>query len=220
MVTFLRGERPHKVLSLRHLNHSAFVLRFTRDDLRFIPGQHVTLGIPGLGERREYSVYNHPADDYLEVLVQTVADGVFTPGLARLQPGDVVMVDGPHGFFTLKPAELVRHHLLIATGTGISPFHSFVKSRPDMVFTLLHGVRDASGCFDRHDYGSGEYIACTSRSSEGDFTGRVTDFLKSYTIPVDSEIMLCGNSQMILDVWDLLLDRSIPPTRMRQEIYF
>lgn len=220
MVEMLRGEQPHQILSLRHLTPSTFVLRFSRDDLRFIPGQHVTLGIPGIGERREYSIYNSPHDDYLEVLVQLVDDGLFTPNLARLQSGDMITVDGPHGHFTLKPGEMDRHHLLIATGTGISPFHSFVKSWPNLSFTILHGVRDLSGCFDRSDYSAGEYIACTSRSSDGDFGGRVTDFLRNYTIPDDSEIMLCGNSQMILDAWELLLERSLPPARMRQEIYF
>ncbi|HBZ67529.1 MAG TPA: oxidoreductase [Bacteroidales bacterium] len=220
MVHFLRGEQQHRVISVRYHTATTFVLRFQRDELTFKAGQHVTIGIPDIGEMREYSLYNAPTDDFLEVLVKIVDDGRLTPRLALLKPGEQITVDGPNGYFTLRPGSLDRHHLLIATGTGISPFHSFVKSHPDLRFTLIHGIREASEACDRADFNSGAYIACTSRADDGDFMGRVTDFLKDFQIPADSEIMLCGNSQMILDVWELLLERNIPLERMRQEIYF
>lgn len=220
MIQLLRGEQQHTVISVRFLTETTFILRFQRDDLEFKAGQHITIGIPGVGEMREYSVYNAQTDDFLEVLVKIVDDGRLTPLLAKLEPGDHISVDGPNGYFTLLPESMKLHHLLIATGTGISPFHSFVKSYPGLQYTLLHGIRDASEAYGRDDFNLGKYVACTSRADDGDFRGRVTDFLKEYEIPADSEIMLCGNSQMILDVWELLLERHVPLVRMRQEIYF
>lgn len=220
MVQLLRGEQQHRVISLRFLTATTFVLRFDRDGLIFKPGQHITIGIPGIGEMREYSLYNSPTDDFLEVLVKIVDDGRITPRLARLKPGDYISVDGPNGYFTLRPDSLDSHHLFVASGTGVSPFHSFAKSFSELHYTLIHGIRDASEAYDRNDFNSGTYIACTSRSDDGDFRGRVTGFLKEFEIPAESEIMLCGNSQMILDVWELLLERNVPLERMRQEIYF
>jgi len=220
MVQFLRGEQTHRVLSVRHIAQSAFVLRLSREELVFNAGQHITLSIPGIGELREYSLYTSPADDYLEVLVTLVEDGQLTPHLSRLRPGDRVTIDGPNGYFALRPSSMHLHHLLIATGTGISPFHSFARTYPELQYTLIHGIREVSESYDKGDFRPGSYLACTSRSTDGHFHGRVTDFLRSYDIPYDSEIMLCGNSQMILDVWELLPEKGVDPGKMRQEIYF
>lgn len=220
MIQLLRGEQTHRVLSVRFLAGSAFVLRFSCEGLAFKAGQHVTLGIPGVGEMREYSLYNSPSDDYLEVLVKVVDGGMLTPRLASLAPGDAITVEGPNGYFTLNPSSLHRHHLLIATGTGISPFHSFVRTYPDLDYTLLHGIRDVSESYDQNDFRPGSYFACTSRSAEGHFHGRVTEFLRTYDFQPDSEVMFCGNSQMILDAWELLLEKGVDMGKMRQEIYF
>lgn len=220
MITFQRGEQPHTLLSVRFLTSEAIVLRLTRQDFDFLPGQHLTLGIPGVGELREYSIYSAPSDGYLEVLIKLIPQGKLTPRLAGLKPGDTLTVDGPNGYFTLNEQQRTKPQLFIATGTGIAPFHSMVRSFPALNYTLIHGIALPTEQYDRQHYHSDNYLSCTSRQPGGDFHGRITQFLLSYPKPAECEVMLCGNSQMILDVWELLLDEDFPMDKVRQEIYF
>ena len=43
---------------VRHLTESTYVLRFSRNGMKFIPGQHLVLGLTGSAELREYSIYS------------------------------------------------------------------------------------------------------------------------------------------------------------------
>ncbi|NJM14595.1 MAG: hypothetical protein HC896_03735 [Bacteroidales bacterium] len=42
--------------------------------------------------------------------------------------------------------------MFLATGTGISPFHSIVNSLPGLNYKLLHGVRYINEGYDKADY--------------------------------------------------------------------
>jgi NAD(P)H-flavin reductase len=79
---------------------------------------------------REYSVYSSPGDEYLEILVKEVDGGYVSTRLGALKPGDGVAVDGPFGFFTIDEDWRDHRYVFVATGTGISPFHDFVRSYP------------------------------------------------------------------------------------------
>ncbi len=50
-----RAARPHRVLHVRPVSQSAFVLRFTRENLSFQAGQWINLGLPRRREQREYT---------------------------------------------------------------------------------------------------------------------------------------------------------------------
>ena len=93
----------------------------------------------------------------------------------------------------------------IGTGTGIAPFHSMTGSYPGLNYTLLHGVRYGMKPTKGHHYPEERYMLCTSRDQEGDFNGRVTDYLRQMTLNSDTLVYLCGNCDMIYDVYDLLI---------------
>jgi len=120
------------VEELRHLTESTYVLKFSRNGMQFSPGQHISLGLPGSNELREYSIYSGIQDESLEVLIKEVDDGIVSRQLKNIKPGDAVKLKGPRGFF-LKPAnESGKTKLLfLSSGTGLAPFHSFVKSYPE-----------------------------------------------------------------------------------------
>jgi ferredoxin-NADP reductase len=220
MLTRLRGEQIHHTISVNYITPTVFILRITRRELQFKPGQHLTLGIPGVGELREYSIYSPPHHDYLEVLVRLVETGRLTPKLAKLRPGDEVLVDGPNGFFTLTDEQILHPQLFIATGTGIAPFHCFAASHKNLDYTIVHGVAFHTEQHDPGHYKPGCYIPCFSRERNLPFAGRVTDWLRQNQVTPQTEVMVCGNSQMILDVWEMLLDQQHPMEKVRQEIYF
>jgi len=213
--------KKHKVKEVRSLTDSTFVVRFERNGMEFQTGQFVLVGNKGAVDRREYSVYSGEQDDYLEILVREI-DGVkVSSKLKKLKAGDTIDVDGPFGFFKFDPKLFhSQEFLFIATGTGIRPFHSFVKTYPELNYKLVHGVRLASEAYDHNHFAKGKVILCTSGDAEGDFEGRVTDYLFLQDINAETNCFLCGNSEMIYEVFDILTGKGVPTSNIYSEVYF
>ena len=211
----------HKVLQIRYLTEYAFILRFDRRKMKFRAGQHLIIGLKGEMDQREYSVYSGENDDYLEILVREVSDGNVSSKLKNCQQGDLLEVNGPFGSFGIEPYDRhTRKLVFIATGTGISPFHSFVRSYPGINYKIIHGVRKSSEAYDRSEYETDRYILCTSKEKSGDHNGRVTSFLTKFRANSDSLFYLCGNGSMIYEVYHILRDKGIPEDSIISEIYF
>ncbi len=220
-LTEVKPDILYRIQSVRNLTDSTFVLRIDKHNLSFIPGQHITLGIPGDTQLREYSVYSPAQADYLEVIIKEVEDGLVSKKLKKLKKGDIVNVEGPFGFFTPDMDKLKSHKFLfIATGTGIAPFHSIVKSHPEIDYKILHGVRYANECYESSEYEKGRYTGCTSRDENGYFKGYVTDYLKQIDVDSNTLVYLCGNYEMIQDVYDQLTSKGLSSDNIRTEVYF
>ncbi len=212
--------KEHKILLNKKLTKNTFILRFEKKDLRFVPGQHLCVGVSD-DDDRPYSIYNGENDEYIEILIREVQDGNISKKLKQLKTNDLVSVEHPHGYFCIKDKlENNPEFVFIATGTGISPFHSFIKSYPDLSYTLIHGVRTTEEAYDADFYPEENYVLCTSRDSTGKFTGRVTDYIKTIELNPKSYYYLCGNSEMIDDVYNILESRGISRNNIRTETYF
>ena len=218
-----RAARPHRVVTVRPVSASAFVLRLTREGLGFRPGQWINIGVPRHREQREYSVYSSPADDFLEVLVKEIPGGALSPVLRRLAPGDSVEVDGPHGSFTLVEGGREAPRLLFcATGTGISPFHCMVRSSPGLDYRLLHGVRTSAEMYDHAAFHPVRTVPCMSAGAGGPgvHPGRLTDWLRKHPVDASTYCYLCGNSDMIYEAYGILADHGVPRSSIFAEVYF
>ncbi|HPR58526.1 MAG TPA: FAD-binding oxidoreductase [Bacteroidales bacterium] len=214
-------EQLCKVRQIRQITKAAYVLRFDRNDRGFTAGQHVILGLKDQNNAREYSVYSGENDDYFEILVKEVLNGTVSKQLKQLRSGAVLQMDGPMGTFTL-PAETIRYKkvIFIATGTGIAPFRSMVRSYPELDYLLLHGVRYAVEAYDRNEYQKEKYVLCTTADQKGDFRGRVTDYLMEHIPDPNAEFYLCGNTKMIHDAFDILTLKGVKPEQLHTEAYF
>jgi len=214
-------ENVYRIQSIKNLTESTYILRFDRNGMDFKPGQHLTLGLAGDTQLREYSIYSPNNVDYLEVLIKEVDEGHVSKKLKNVKVGQPVNVEGPFGFFTLDTKKTKdQEYLFIATGTGIAPFHSIAKSTENLKYKVLHGVRFGSEQYESDSYPKNQYIGCTSRDKEGDFHGRVTDYLKENEIDSNTLIYLCGNYEMIHGVYDILTNKGISPDNIRTEVYF
>ncbi len=211
----------HKVLQIRHLTDETFVLRFDRGNMQFRSGQHIIVGLQGEMDQREYSIYSGEEDDYLEILVREVLDGKVSLQLKQCKPGQLLEVNGPFGSFGLERSEIDSGKLIfIASGTGISPFHSFVKTYPGIDYTLIHGVRYKKEAYERHVYHPQRYVLCTSQETNDGYKGRVTGFLQKYPVDPDMLFFICGNNSMIYEVYYILRDKGIPAENILSEVYF
>jgi ferredoxin/flavodoxin---NADP+ reductase len=217
----MQNDNIHEIISIRHLTDAAYIIQMTRRGLKFRAGQHILLGKAGSIHNREYSVYSGENDTFFEVLIKEVDDGMVSKQLKKLQPGDKVQIEGPLGFFTIAP-ELINNgkFLFVATGTGIAPFHSFSQSYPEIDFLLLHGVRNANESYEKNHYPKERHILCTSGDKKGDFRGRVTEYIMKNPVSPDTHCYLCGNFNMIHEVFDLLEQQGVPPEQVHAEVYF
>ena len=213
--------KRHRILDVRFLTDSTFVVRMERNGLDFQTGQFILLGLNNEKERREYSVYSGEGEDFIEVLVREIDYGKVSGKLKKLQIGETVEVEGPFGFFKFNPKNFQSEKFLfIASGTGISPFHSFVKSHPGMDYKLVHGARFGHEAYDHPDFEQERIVFCTSGDSIGGFDGRVTDYLYDERIDSDTHCFLCGNSEMIYEVFDILTGKGVPISNIYSEVYF
>lgn len=210
----------YRMQQIRQLTPETYVMRFDRNGMNFRAGQHITLGIPGNNQVREYSIYSTEQDTALDVLIKEVNNGLVSRQLRKLIPGELLEVDGPFGYFTINEQNLHKKYLFIGTGTGVAPFRSITGTFPKLDYTLLHGVRYASEAYEKHRHPHNRYVLCTSRDRRGDFNGRVTDYLNQMALDSDTLVYLCGNCDMIYDVYDLLTAREVPSVNIKTEVYF
>jgi ferredoxin-NADP reductase len=143
-----------KVVVLRHklLSPSVIGLRLACIDgepIAFVPGQWVTLHVAAGGEveKRPYSIASAPdsaAPDTFELAVTLVEAGRVSTALHAMQPGDVLLMDGPYGFFT-REDHAAEDALMVGTGTGVAPLRSMVHAAlaapAGPRLTLLFGCR-------------------------------------------------------------------------------
>jgi ferredoxin/flavodoxin---NADP+ reductase len=226
-----RAARIHKVLGRRDLSASAFVLRISRENLSFAPGQWINVGPRGMREQREYSVYSAPGDDFLEILVKEIPGGLVSPALRRCKAGDPIEIEGPHGAFTLvEDSREAPRFLFCATGTGVSPFHCFTQSSTGLDYRLLHGVRTASDFTETAAFDPYRYVPCVSRGpaaataapsrSAAAFSGRLTSLLQAEPVDHSTYCYLCGNSDMIYEVYGILKEQGVSREHIFAEVYF
>lgn len=201
------------------ISPGVFVIGFVRTH-GFIPGQAIKLGIDETQPPRIYSICSGTNDDELCVLFNIKESGFLTPRLARLRTGNKILVSAPYGSFlgTDEPA------WWIATGTGIAPFRSMLRSGLGRNKRLVHGVRKLNQFYFSGEFaealGDNFYRCCSSESMDGVQDGRVTKFVREQKLPLDQKYYVCGQAQMAVEVRDILIAKGISFENIITEIYF
>ena len=203
-------------------------LKFKGPVLPYTSGQFTKVGLEVDGElvSRPYSYVSSPNDDFLEIVYVNVPDGVLTPKLHDLKVGDKLMtMEKSSGFFTMSEVPDGKNLWMLATGTGLGVFISLLRtSDPWQRFeniVLVHGVRNSNELiyqdqineFDKMNPGKFKYVQTVTREEkEGCLNMRIPAGLDSKMIQKsanleinhDSQIMICGNPDMINDTVELL----------------
>ena len=212
---------------------SLFSIKAKTGPLPFIAGQFVRLAIEGPEGRiqRAYSLVNPPDSEYQEFLVSTVADGLLSPLLQQLTPGDTVGISQPaSGFFILDEVPEGDNLWLIATGTGIGPYLSMLATaEPYQRFKhiiLVHSVRNSAdlaykelieGFVTQHT-GKLHYQPVVTREPHpGALQDRIPNLISNHKLQQQcgqllnskSQVMLCGNPQMITDTKAVLIEMGL-----------
>jgi ferredoxin-NADP reductase len=201
--------------------------------LEFVPGQFVSLtdSVKSRAITRAYSIASPPgAGNRFDLCLNRVDDGAFSPHLFDLAAGDAVDMQPPLGTFTLR--QPLRDSLLVATGTGIAPYRSMLKTvltSDAPAFTLLFGVRHESHLLYRNEF---EQMACefpqfrfwpTLTQPGPDWTGR-TGRVQAHLAEAigerrDIDIYLCGLRPMVDDMRQILKSMGFDRKQIRYEKY-
>lgn len=216
----------------------------------FTPGQFTVLGLPWTSPRhkaadpdgqepkdpsklimRAYSIASSSkAKEYLEFYIGMVRSGALSPRLFALNIGDRFYV-GPKfkGMFTLSEVPQEFNVALIATGTGVAPYMSMIRTEIaggfKRRFAVIHGAYHSS------DLGYNEelqmldtfsptfnYLPIISHPHEEPVKwdgpvgfvqklwtdGTLDKAWGSHPTPENTHVFLCGNPLMIDDVTRLL----------------
>jgi ferredoxin-NADP reductase len=211
----------HAVQEIETLTPETFLIHLDRNKFSFKPGQYAVLRNPETGEGREYSIYSSEKEDRLSFLVREIKDGDFSRYLRYLKVGSSIEIEGPRGFFILDDQSVGDAPVLfIATGTGISPFHSFATSYTNLNYHLLHGVHFADEAYGSDAFCPNRICLCTSREDKGNYFGRVTYYLRENKVAENTICYLCGNSEMIEEVTSILENYGVAPENIRTEVFF
>lgn len=222
-------------------NERLVSLRIAAEIEPFAAGQFAKLGLEIDGEivARPYSLVNAPGEPLLEVVFGIVPDGPLSARLAALEAGEGVLVSPrAAGFLVLDEIPQADHLWLMATGTGIGPFLSILKTpEPWQRFRqirLIHGVRHAvdlvySGTIrsfaDAHRDRFG-FVSVLSREPhpsalQGRIPATIADgsLEREAGLSIDaatSQILLCGNPDMVEDTTRALIERGLKKHRRRE----
>jgi len=238
------------VVGREQIHPGLIVLRVCPDDplFEFNPGQFAVLGLPGSAVRvadaepevpapeedklirRAYSIASACVERrYVEFYLTLITSGALTPRLFALEHGSRVFL-GPKasGVFTLDRTPPGKAIVFIATGTGLAPYVSMLRSvlahETERKFVVLHGA-----CYSWDLGYRGEleslarlrpnftYLPSITRPEQDPHfrgrVGRIQAILEQGALEQDAGIeldpqqvdfFLCGNPEMIKVVVGLL----------------
>lgn len=208
-----------RVLALDRLAETSFELRLERGGIEFTSGQLINIHGRTEFEDRSYTVCSGERDPHLAILFKLVPGGILTPQLAALTPGDLVTISGPYGEFVVR--DPTRPLVFFATGTGVAPCRSYIRTHAGLAVTLVHGARTEAELYYRDEWAGTAYHPCLTRESHaGMFAGRVTDFARANAFPEDAHYYLCGANEMIYEMQEILSQRGIERERVFTEAYY
>jgi len=212
-----------RVSEVNFLSEDLFELVLERDGMMFEPGNCFAISHPS-GASRPYSASSGVEDSQLRFLIRRMHGGRVSPWLADRTAGDPVYLSDPFGWFRPgQSGEPSDRSVFIATGTGIAPFVSALRSLPDLQpIVCLYGVRhlaDAAAL----DYLHGRCVLkpCISRESAPPYHhGRVTDLLDEVPIGGDINYYLCGLDAMIEEAGQRLQKHGVHYAQIHREVFF
>ena len=223
--------------------------QFVRDagpPLDFVPGQVIQVHFryaDGTPAKRSYSlatIHDHALGpgEAVEIAVSYVPGGAATALFEGLPEGGHVEASGPFGRFCLMPGDRNARYLLIATGTGVTPYRSMLPQLQSLMaergveVVLLQGARTPAELLYGDEFRAFadahpgfRYVPCLSRELPPDphpdvRHGYVQQHLGEFAPDAARDIAyLCGNPDMVDACFEALKGFGLPVPQIRREKY-
>lgn len=218
------------VVGLRLDNKSGRYFKFT-------PGQYVAIQTRRSGRpsaSRCFSIVSIPSDPQLQLAFRVTGD--YSYRLSRLQPGDVVYVQGPYGSFCVDE-RYDKDVVMLAAGIGITPLLSIARwltvTKSPMKATLVYSCRrvetapfiDELAELAQRNPNFRVVLACDTAPSQQragiiTITGRLTDeLLARLQPPTNTTYFICGSPAYMDHASALLKQGGVPNSRIIIEAF-
>lgn len=223
-------------------------MAFERADgamLNFIPGQFLQVHFQypdGKPTKRSYSVATIGTGDggsvrRIEIAVSYVEGGAATDLLGTLAEGGHIDASGPYGRFCLMDTDANHRYLLVATGTGVTPYRAMLPQLEKLAargaeVALIYGARNETELLYGEEFEAFaaknphfHFYPCFSRTPRAqprpnDRSGHVQVALAELKPEPEHDIAyLCGNPDMVDQAFALLKDAGLPIPHIRREKY-
>ncbi len=213
--------------------------------LAFQPGQFLQVHFhydDGSATKRSYSVAtvgdgSSPVQR-IEIAVSYVEGGAATKLFGELPVGGVIDASGPYGRFCLQEADSHPRYLLLATGTGVTPYRAMLPQIEKLLakggreVVLLYGARSEGELLYGEEFEAFArahpgftFHGCLSREVRaiprpGDRSGHVQNVLAELGPSASRDIAyLCGNPNMVDAAFTTLKEFGLPVPQIRREKY-
>ncbi|MFC3679456.1 flavin reductase family protein [Bacterioplanoides pacificum] len=228
------------VLTLRHETDDVFTLVLRPDKSwaarGFRAGQHVELICEkdGVRAHRTFSISSSPyylrQTGLFELTIRVQQQGAITPWLRQqFSQGGLVNISAPFGDFVLSPADNGRPLLMIAGGSGITPFRSMLAEMQALAgqrqVHLLYYARDAQQWLFRQEFERlTQQLPQFSLTLMNDAEHGLLQAGHLQQLPLDLnepqwQLMICGPTPMIQLARQLLRDAGVDDARVDYEYF-
>lgn len=209
-----------KLKAIEEIGNEVYTLKFERKH-EFLSGQVVAITTDLSIPPRLYSICSGNQEDEMAILFNVKHDGLLSPLLAQQKAGANLHVSAPFGAFLgdEEPA------WWIASGTGVAPYRSMLRSGLAGNKKLIHGGRTRDAFYFDNEMlpALGEnYIRCCSQETgPGLYDGRLTKWIREQKIEkTGMKYYLCGSAEMVVEVRDILIGKGVDIDDIMAEIYF
>ena len=213
------------------------------ESFRYFAGQHLTLKarIEGEDVRRSYSICAGAQEQKLRVAIKRVDDGLFSSwAVENIKPGQRIEVMEPAGHFNVPLVpDAARHHVAFASGSGITPILSLIKTtlaaEPRSRFTLIYGNRASSSVIFKEELEDLKdryltrlnlvFILSREQQDVDLFNGRIDaekcdQLLARWIDPTDIDVAyICGPQSMMEQVQERLMARGLAKSQIKLELF-
>lgn len=198
--------RVSKVIKETADTHSVYLTGRSIERFHFAPGQFANISFlqKGMWSIHPFSFSQEENGETLRFTMKELGD--HTKQLGTLRPGTHVLIDGPHGYFTLERA-MRKKILLIAGGIGVTPLRAMAGALEGSgkSATLLYGVRTVADIAFRSEFDAlNERGVCAvhyivSTPTEGYESGYLDQEKLLRLVPdfPERDIFICGPAPMM-----------------------
>ncbi len=223
-----------RVVDNRGWNDHLHSLQIAAPATDFIAGQYTRLALD-IGDTRvarPYSFVNPPGEATLEFYFNSVPGGPLSNRLIGMKAGEAIWVSAkPAGFLTLEEVPEGKELWMLATGTAIGPFLSILRTpapwrrfqRVMLAYAVRYegdlSYREVLDDIQAQHADRFHWLPFVSREqADGAMSGRIPAAIEDRSLEQrlnmelradHSQVMICGNPEMVRDSIAVLKDRGL-----------
>ncbi len=208
----------------------------------YTAGQYLTFRFDALGPKplvRSYTLSSSPLQqDFIAITIKKTSNGHISHYLTEeVKVGDILRARGPMGKFCYFPASDAPHLLMVAAGSGVTPFLAIMREYAQRLgeaecpqqLTLISGFRQREDIIGAELFKEWEHIPgikiviCLSQEKNPEFHhGRIErDFLEN-VLPRDLSgitFMSCGPEGLMQTTKAFLEKKGVAAERIHTESF-